>query len=288
VNFDSNEEGIVKLFNEFDRYQLRATTAQATPDEACVFRLAELEPQGPYQTANFQLVSALVQMPHLDVEKEIAKRAGRPLTEVELRHLRQRIASAKLWVEQYASEEEKTHLQPTLPGRAHTLSETQRAFLHLLADALPETPWSDDALQAKVFEIARLTPIEQPVAFKAIYRVLLDREAGPKAGNLLAFLDVGFVVPRFRELPVDRLVFWRESAITPADLEKWLEKERAKIAAQTWTTDMTGNIAVFEITYTMTDGKKHLKRLLVEGQAAEDSVRGLLARLPTSPPTGAC
>jgi lysyl-tRNA synthetase class 1 len=287
VNFDSNEEGIVKLFNEFDRYQQRVTDGQATPDEACVFRLAELDPQGPYQTANFQLVTALVQMPHLEVEKEIAKRAGRPLTDLELRHLRQRIASAKRWVEQYASEEEKTRLQPILPGRAQTLSETQRAFLHRLADALPDTPWHDDALQAKVFAVARLTPIEQPVAFKAIYRVLLDREAGPKAGNLLAFLDAGFVVPRFRELPVDRIEFWRESAIAPAELEKWIEKERPKIAGQSWTTDMEGNIAAFEITFTMTDGKRHLKRLLVEGHAGEDSVKGLLARLPHPGGTGA-
>jgi lysyl-tRNA synthetase class 1 len=201
-------------------------------------------------------------MPHLDTEREITKRTGRPLTEVELKHLRQRIASAKLWVQDYASEEEKTHLQPTLPGRSQTLSETQRAFLHQLADALPETPWGDDALQAKVFEIARLTPIEQPLAFKAIYRVLLDREAGPKAGNLLAFLDVGFVVPRFRELPVDRIEFWRESKIAPEDLETWLEKEREKIAAQSWTTHMVGNIAAFEIVFTMLDGKKHLKRLV--------------------------
>jgi len=289
VNFDSNEEGLVKLFNEFDRYQLRAGNGQATPDEACVFRLAELEPQGAYQTANFQLVSALVQMPHLDTEQQIAKRTGRPLTDVELKHLRQRIASARLWVRDYAAEEEKTHLQPTLPGRAQTLTETQRAFLHKLADALPETPWHDDALQAKVFEVARLTPIEQPSAFQAIYRVLLDREAGPKAGNLLAFLDVGFVVPRFRELPLDRIVFWRDSRITPEDLEKWIEKEREKIVAQTWTNDLEGNIAAFEITFTMLDGKKHLKRLVVGGHTAQDAVQGLLARLaPEPPPAGAC
>ncbi len=287
VNFEAGEEGIVKLFNEFDRYQLRAATGQATPDEACVFRLAELEPQGAYQTANFQLVSALVQMPHLDVVAEIEKRAGRPLTPIEHRHVAQRVAAARMWVENYASEEEKTHLQPTLPGRAQLLTATQRAFLHQLADALPETPWTDDALQAKVFEIARLTPIEQPAAFKAIYRVLLDREAGPKAGNLLAFLDVGFVVPRFRELPVDRIAFWRESAIAPEDLEKWLTKEREKIASQTWTTTMEGTLAVFEITFTMSDGKQHLRRLVVEGRPAGDGVQGLLARFQTPPP-GAC
>lgn len=83
VNFEANEEGIVKLFNEFDRYHVRSQREKtATPDEATVFRLAELTPEGDYFNANFQLISALVQMPHLEVQREIEKRVGRALTEL--------------------------------------------------------------------------------------------------------------------------------------------------------------------------------------------------------------
>ncbi len=282
VNFDVKEEGIVKLFNEFDRFHARAVLEKnATPDEACVYRLAELSPEGPYFNANFQVVSALVQMPHLDVVEQITRRKGAPLTEVEMRHLNQRIASAKVWVEQYASEEEKTRLQETLPARAQELTAAQRAFLHRLADVLPETAWDDDSLQARIFEVARLTPIEQPVAFKAIYRVLLDREAGPKAGNLLAFLESSFVIPRFRELPFDVLDFWRQTATTPEDLDKWLNQQREKIAGSTWTTAMEGSVAAFEITFTMKDGKRQVKRVLIEGQPVDDAVKGLIARIGT-------
>ena len=111
VNFDVHEEGIVKLFNEFDRYQQRSTQGQATADEACVYRLAELQPEGAYATANFQLVSALVQLPHLDTVAEVEKRLGRPLTELERRHLDARIQAANVWVERFAGEDEKTKLQ---------------------------------------------------------------------------------------------------------------------------------------------------------------------------------
>ena len=265
VNFDVHEEGIIKLFNEFDRFQSRATSGQGTPDEACVYRLAELKPEGAYQTANFQLIAALVQMPHLDAVREIEKRAGRPLTEVERRHLDARIAAAKVWVERYAADEEKTRLQETLPSRAADLTQTQRAFLHALADALPATQWQDDALQAKVFEVARLTPIEQPAAFKAIYRVLLDREAGPKAGNLLAFLDPTFVIPRFRELPSDKLACWRETAIPMPELEQWMEKEREKIESHTSQLIVEGAVSVNEFTFVLKDGKRLLKRVLADG-----------------------
>ncbi len=285
VNFDVKEEGIVKLYNEFDRYQDRATTGKATPDEACVYRLSELTPEGAYYNANFQVVSALVQLPHLDVIDEVTKRKGAPLTAIEQRHLDDRVASARMWVEDYASEEEKTRLQETLPARAQELTAAQRAFLHRLADGLHDTPWEDDALQAKIFEVARLTPIEQPLAFKAIYRVLLDKEAGPKAGNLLAFLEKDFVILRCRELTYDKLEYWRQTATSIEDLEKWQTQQREKIAGSRYTTAMEGSVAAFEITFTLLDGKQQLKRVLIEGQPVESVVGGLIARLGSASST---
>jgi lysyl-tRNA synthetase class 1 len=265
VNFDVHEEGIVKLFNEFDRYQQRAASGEGTPDETCVYRLSELHPEGAYQTANFQLVTALVQLPHLDPVREIEKRAGRPLTEIERRHLASRIHAAQVWVERFADEEEKTRIQATLPARAAELSVSQRAFLRALGEALSGTAWEDDALQAKIFEVARLTPIDQPSAFKALYRVLLDRASGPKAGNLLAFLDRDFVILRCGELDYNQEAFWRESAIPMEELERFIEKEREKIAAQSSQILMAGTLVVNELTFEMKDGKKLKKRVLAEG-----------------------
>ena len=283
VNFDVHEEGIVKLFNEFDRCQQRVVAGTATPDERAVYKLCEPFADGePYFAANFQLVAALVQMPHLDVAAQIEKRKGAPLTAAESRHLAQRIASAREWVEKYAAEEEKTRLQTTLPARAEELTQTQRAFLRRLADALADAAWEDEALQTTIFEAARLTPIDQAAAFKAIYRVLLDREAGPKAGNLLAFLDRKFVLDRFRELSVDKTAFWRESAVSEAELAAWMKTHHEKIAATSWTSQVEGALAVFDILIEMKDGKKQLKRLLLEGGKVEQSVPGLLAQIPAT------
>lgn len=265
VNFDVHEEGIVKLFNEFDRFQARVASGPATPDEACVYRLAELSPEGSYATVNFQLVTALVQMPHLDPVREVERRVGRALTEVERRHLDARIAAARVWVERYAGEEEKTRLQETLPPRAAQLTATQRALLNRLAEELPRTVWEDDILQAKIFEVARMTPLDQASAFKAIYRVLLDRESGPKAGNLLAFLSPEFVVSRFRELPFERVEFWRETAVAMSDLEAWMTKDAAKIESHSSQLVVENGAAANEFTFLLKDGKRLLKRVLVEG-----------------------
>jgi lysyl-tRNA synthetase class 1 len=265
VNFDVHEEGIIKLFNEFDRYHTRVhRDKNATPDEAAVLRVAEVEPQGDFAQANFQLVSALAQMPHLDPVVEITKRVGRPLTAVETRVLQRRIRSAQIWVENYAAEEEKTRLQQTLPARAGELSAAQRGFLQRLAETLRTVAWEDDALQAAVFETARTTPIPQPTAFKAIYRVLLDKEAGPKAGNLLAFLERDFVCARFAEVRVDTADFWRETAVSTEELAGWMRENREKIASyrHDLRSDACGN--VLELTVEFKDGRRHLHRIWLE------------------------
>jgi len=265
VNFDAKEEGIIKLFNEFDRYHTRFHNKQANEDEATIYRMARLDGEENYRVANFQVVAAIVQMPHLDAEQELAKRLGGNLTELEWHHLRQRIASANEWVANFASEEEKTRLQETLPARAQELGAVQRAFLTQLATKLKDVAWEDDALQAAVFETARMTPLDQPSAFKAIYRVMLDRESGPKAGNLLAFLDREFVLKRLTELAYETVAYWKESSASEADIQKFLDKEKENIVSRSHSIQAEGSIFSSEIVFTLADGKKVLRRLYVEG-----------------------
>ena len=278
VNFDVNEDGIVKLFNEFDRYHTRVTRDKnATPDEALVYQLAETRSKGDYFLPNFQLLSTLAQMPHLDPMLEIQKRHGAPLTEIECNAMERRLKSAAFWVEHYAKEEEKTRLQESLPASHVTLSATQCAFLQRLGVTLANVVWEDEQLQAAVFETARLTPIEQPLAFKAIYRVLLDREAGPKAGNLFAYLERAFLQKRFLEVPLDKAVFWKETAFTQEQLVEWMVLQKPKIASYEHAIQSAECGHVLELTVTMLDGKKHMRRVWLPESAESTSVLSALA-----------
>jgi lysyl-tRNA synthetase class 1 len=132
-------------------------------------------------------------------------------------------------LDHYATDEERTKLQETLPLRAQELTQTQRAFLHILAGMLPAVEWNDNSLQICVFNAARLTPLDQPSAFVALYRILLDRTNGPKAGNLLSVLDRQFVIKACLQLPVDKYKFWEESSITSDTFEEWLKKMKTEV-----------------------------------------------------------
>ena len=157
------------------------------------------------------------------------------------------------------------------------MSATQRAFLRQLAELLPPTAWEGDALQVCIFNAARLTPIDQPSAFKAIYRVLLDRDNGPKAGNFLSFLERDFVVRRCLELPLDLSKFWEETGLTDEAFEQWLAKEKPNLTVlSAWPRffpidrELTSNppgqqaeqrLGIIEFLATMSDGKTHCRRV---------------------------
>ncbi len=281
VNFEPTEVYILKLFNDFDRYAHKYyQDPKAVAGDKRIYELSEVDPEPAHWLGDFQLVTALTQMPHLDTVTELEKRKGSPLTPLERKHLELRIRAARYWVEHYATEEEKTRLQETLPARAQELSATQRAFLQTLARLLPQTPWEGDALQVCVFNAARLTPIDQPSAFKAIYRVLLDRDNGPKAGNFLSFLERDFVVRRCSELPVDKLKFWEETGIEKEAFEQWLAKEKPNISALSARLDFANpdrnlpaepapqphehGLGIIEFLAIMSDHKTHCKRVLFE------------------------
>ena len=277
VNFDSSEAHITKVFNEFDRFHHRYFhDPKITAEDRRIYELSRVAPEDEHWVADFQLVTALVQMPHLDAVKELEQRKGSPFTERDRHHLDLRIRAAKYWIEHYATEEEKTRLQETLPARAQELTATQRAFLLTLGRLLPDAAWEGDALQVVVFNAARLTPIDQPSAFKALYRVLLDRTNGPKAGNFLSFLEREFVVRRCTELPVDQATYWQETAITEAALSEWLTKEKPQIATATARLESAPvGSTIVEFLVTLGDGKAHCRRVL----SAPASAGELVARL---------
>ena len=134
-------------------------------------------------------------------------------------------------------------------------------------------------MQIAVFNAARLTPIDQPSAFKAIYRVLLDRESGPKAGNLLSFLDREFVIRRFNEVPWDERQFLEATGYTAGGFERWVMSEKEKIvslSAKYRTLTDAQESSVVEFTIVLTDGKTHCRRVLLGEGKVEETARTLV------------
>nr|VFK01991.1 MAG: lysyl-tRNA synthetase, class I [Candidatus Kentron sp. LFY] len=208
VNFSTDGAYMLKTFNEHDRMIDRIAQGSATPDQVALLRVAESEfsadtaqdPSGfAYTPVSFQLITSLLQIPHLDLHGTIRSRMGREPTEKEQRHIEARIAASAYWLKNIASEEDKFEIQETLPPTAGENSPAQRYFIARLRDRLPAMDWGEDPLQTVIFDTARLTPLPAKAAFEALYRIFLAKRDGPRAGALLSYLDRDFVMARLQD-----------------------------------------------------------------------------------------
>jgi lysyl-tRNA synthetase, class I len=149
----------------------------------------------------FSLISFLVQMPHLDVEKKIEELKGGPLNEADKAELQLRIEYAKKWLETCGPEKYIFKIQETVHAACSDLSDGQKTFLANLAAFIEENSDADGgAIQTFIHgqkEETGLAPIE---IFKSIYLSILGKESGPKAGWLLEALDNDFLLKRFKEV----------------------------------------------------------------------------------------
>ena len=118
----------------------------------------------------------------------MAAEKGAALTPAELDILGQRIAGARLWLDELAPETARRAVAYDAPPAAVAeLDAAQRDFLASLAEAVVrEGPASGEAWQTLVFDVARERELPPGLGFAALYRTFLGRPNGPRAGWLLA------------------------------------------------------------------------------------------------------
>lgn len=185
INFDPEGETIPQLFDDFDR-------AKEAKDKKLAF------------TPKFSKIAYLLQMPTVDIWEEAAKEKGSALSATDKAEIKQRIFYAQRWLKTFAPDYFKFEVQKNLPAAAKKLSPTQKTYLKEIAQLLKQKSWSGDKLHEQLHQLKSELKLSPRDAFAAIYLVILGKDSGPQAGWLLASLDRGFVVERFRETSAKR------------------------------------------------------------------------------------
>jgi len=209
LDFDPGGDAIPGLFDEFDR--LAAATAglpyrgELPADHERIFRLSLVDPQADVELEArrfrpaFRHLTMLVQVPGVDIEARVAAEKGAPLDAAELAILAQRVDVARAWLDGWAPERYQVSVRDELPSEAAQLSEVQGLFLaDLAAGASTEQPAGGDAWQDLIYRSGQARGVSSRDAFAAVYAAFLGRSNGPRAGWLLASLDLAFVVERLR------------------------------------------------------------------------------------------
>jgi lysyl-tRNA synthetase, class I len=210
INFAPNYETVTRLFRDYDvlidKYRnlpdSEREEANLHEDFMSLFYAQTEGTIEPYQPFELGTLISLLQVPHLQIDSEVEKRAVTALTDRDRAVVGTRIAVGKKWLSDYADEEEKLVLYlDSIPEKAKEISPEQIVYLERLATNLENfDTWEGEALQTLLFSTAKEIEMSQPLAFKAIYYAFLGKERGPKAGPLLSYLDRDFTIKRLREV----------------------------------------------------------------------------------------
>lgn len=208
INFSPNYETITRLFRDYDtlidKYQDGTEKDEKALEDLVPLVYSQLntdEQVEGYQAFDFSTLISLLQIPHLDLEAEIAARSTNPLSDRDWAVVRDRIRVGKKWLQDYADEEEKLVLYlDSIPEKAKNLTPEQVTYLEALAINLAgDINWEGEELQTLLFSTSKQVEISQKSAFAAVYYTFLNKERGPKAGSLLSYLDKDFVIQRVKD-----------------------------------------------------------------------------------------
>jgi lysyl-tRNA synthetase class 1 len=100
------------------------------------------------------------------------------------------------WLGSHAPESIKFELQTKLPQVE--LSDAQKQFLGELANAVEAKELDGQAMHEAIYAAKDSAGLKPAEAFQALYRVLLGKDHGPKAGWFLASLDSTWLAARLR------------------------------------------------------------------------------------------
>ena len=117
----------------------------------------------------------------------------------EIDYIKERLMFAKKWVEEFADEQYKFILQNKIPDNIE-LNEQQKKSLHMIASRLMTQKWDEKTLFNEFYHIAKdEIKMETSDLFKAAYKVLLNKERGPKLAPFILLLGKEKVAKMFEK-----------------------------------------------------------------------------------------
>lgn len=204
IDFTPDGDTIPILFDWYDKLAEKYFAAVAN-DDTRLFKLSHLpEEEKKLKTRflpRFSQVAFLVQMPHIELEREAAKIKGGRLTPADKKELERRADYARRWLSDYALDEYKYELQEEIPAAAKKLSREQKQALRQVLEYIKSQSKLDGpTLHAKLHQIKTELKIDPKELFSAIYLAFLGRDSGPQAGWFLSVLDRDFLIKRLEQV----------------------------------------------------------------------------------------
>jgi lysyl-tRNA synthetase, class I len=208
INIDPEGDTIPTLYDHYDTLAQKywAHTPGSLPDDDMrVFEKThvpgDIERLRARFLPRFSQIAFLVQMPHLNTEREVETMKGAPLTEADREELSLRKDYALLWLKTCAPGAFRFELQDSLPESARGVSEAQKESLRNTVTTFASLhSWDGAAIHTTLHNLKEQSGLSPKDFFTPLYQAFLGKDSGPKLGWFLSTLDKEMVLTRLREL----------------------------------------------------------------------------------------
>ncbi len=204
IDFDSGL-GVLDMCDEYDRMEklyFAGEWSEAEDNSVMAYKLSQhnnIPEKMPLQVSCRHLVNVVQMADGFDDILTVLKRTidFSEATEADMERLKVRIDSVKYWLDGFAPEQVKFSIQKAVPADIE-LSADEKAFFKLLADRLKDAPWTVDEINKAFQDVAKPLPIGTKGAYKAMYKILINKNEGPRLALFLASMDKQFVMDRLQ------------------------------------------------------------------------------------------
>lgn len=201
ITFDTDVLAIYEEFDKCERVYFGEDKVKEK-DEAKFKAAYELSYIGkipktiPYQPSIRHLTNVL-QVNNFDIDKTIGYFEKELKNAHDKKRLRVRAECAKNWIQKYAPEDFRFTVQEKVQV---TLAKQEKAILHELATKLEEKDWTDVELHEEMYILCKNNDFLPKDFFKLAYRVLINKERGPKLASFILEIGKGKVAKLFKSV----------------------------------------------------------------------------------------
>ncbi len=194
-------DGVTQLMDEYAA--LCAKTDKTESEEQLIYVCTHGQKQQTVSRVPFSHLVASYQASLRDVDKtlDVIKRTEHSKTaEQDAGVIRNELKFIDVWLEKRAPENMKFSLLDKIDSSAFT--DNEKSFLKLLGEKIAQAPADADGewFHQAIYELKNDSNLDPKVMFGTLYRVLIGKTSGPRAGWFLSILPRDWLVKRLKLL----------------------------------------------------------------------------------------
>ncbi|MBQ7978281.1 MAG: lysine--tRNA ligase, partial [Candidatus Methanomethylophilaceae archaeon] len=197
--------GLLDMADEYDRMERAYFSNEFTEAEennVAAYVIAQhnhVPEQLPLQISYRHLVNVVQMTKDFDGVMQVLGRTEdmSKATDFDIKRLQVRVDCIRFWLANFAPENVKFSIQEAVPANIE-LSADEKAYFKALASQFKSIEWNAEQINAAVTDVAK-DGIGNKGAFKAMYKILIGKNMGPRLGPFLASMDRQFVLDRLEQ-----------------------------------------------------------------------------------------